>query len=203
MDSIKINELNHYIHDIIDDIRVMARDFSNKETFSHYSTLLGVITPTGLLGAIRENVEQKKLMKFLSTKIYRDMSFDELGFHLVRRAMDVCEKQSQLQKLTSPSNPLYYENVKLIIDSFEDCRKKWEGIAPKVLMEELKLTDGDTIQLGPQIEFETQSQYLMMDLPDEYKKYHKIVKRLQRGPACSVILIIFIAAITLAACSIL
>ena len=203
MEENNIEVLNAQINEILDDVRLMARDFSTKETFSHYSTLLGVLTPGGLLGGIRENAERKKLFKFLDTKIYRDMSFDEIGFKLIEIAEDVCDKQIQFQKLTSQSDPRYFDNVKSIIDTLEKCRKRWGEIAPNVLMEELKLKNGSTIQLGPQVEFEMQSEYIKMDLPDDYKKYHKKVKQLQKGPTCSVILFIFIAATVLAACSLL
>ena len=59
-----LEELNLHINKLLAEVQQMTKDFSNLDSFSHYNQLISALSPTGLLGALRENAEQKKLMKF-------------------------------------------------------------------------------------------------------------------------------------------
>lgn len=203
MEERTLEELNLHIKEVLDEIQQMTKDFSNLDAFSHYNQLLGVLTPTGLLGALRENAEQKKLMKYLKTKIYKGMSFDEIGDKIVEMAEDLSKNQIEVQKKTSPSDECYYGNVKHIVDALEKCRDAWEAISPKVAMEELTRSDGVKIQLGPQIEYWMQCELVKMDLPKDYDRIKRSVKQVQSGGGCMVLIAISMATGLLAACSIL
>lgn len=203
MEEKTLEELNLHIKEVLDEIQQMTKDFSNLDTFSHYNQALGALTPTGLLGALRENAEQNKLMKYLKTKIYKDMSFDEIGDKIVEMAGDLSKNQIEVQKKTSPSDECYYGNVKLIVDALEKCRNAWEAISPKVAMEELTRRDGSKFQLGPQIEYWMQCELVKMDLPKDYNRIKKSVEQVQNGGGCMVLIAILMATALLAAGSIL
>lgn len=195
-----LTALIKHIEEVLKEVSQMTNDFSNTKTFSHYNTLSMALAPYGILGALREKSEQKKLRKFLETKIYKNMSFDEIGDRLVELARDLCESQAKVQHIISSEDEAYYGNVRRIIDNLEVCYKKWFDISPKVAMEELHYANGDTIQLGPQIEYWMQLEYIKMDLPEEYKRITKAVKKVQKGGSGCVILLFLLSSSLLTAC---
>lgn len=199
-----LEELNLHINKLLAEVQQMTKDFSNLDSFSHYNQLISALSPTGLLGALRENAEQKKLMKFLQTKIYKEMSFDEIGVKIAIIAEDLSMTQVEVQKKTKPSDDCYYGNVRLIVNALEKCKDAWEAISPAVAMEELKRKDGSTLVLGPQVEYWIQLELIKMDLPQEYERIKKSVKKAENGGSgCMVILALATATGLLAACSIL
>lgn len=202
MENKSLDQLNLHINEVLENVRQMTNDFMNTETFSHYYLLLGVLTPTGLLSAIRENSEQKKLRKFLETKIYRNMSFDEIGFYLVDIAKDLSQTQVEIQKIVSKENEKYYGNVERIIVALEKCKKSWYEISPKVAMEVLTLSNGTTFQLNPQVEYEMQLEFVKMDLPPKYNRIKKSIKQTQSGKGCMIIIAITLT-VFLSACSLI
>jgi len=199
-----LEELNQHIEEGLVEIRKMTADFPSIERFSHYNELLAVVTPTGILGSIRENHQNKKLYKYLSTKIYKGMSFDEIGMLLTEAAEDLSNTQVKVQKLTTPSDPCYYDNVKKIIDTLAECRTEWIKIAPEVTKEELtRASDGAKFFLDPQVEHWMNCEYIKMDLPQDYNEIKRSVDRVKGGNGCMVIILIAISATILAACSVL
>lgn len=202
MEEKRLEELNLHITTVLNEVHQMTKDFSCIDSFSHYNSLAGVLAPAGLFGALRENAEQKKLMKYLSTKIYKDMSFDEIGYKIADIAEDLSNTQIEVQKITSTTDDCYFGNVRLIINALEKCKAAWEAISPKVAMEELKCKDGTTLQLGPQIEYWMQCEFVKMDIPKEYDRIKKSIKKAQNGSGCIFTMLIFITSF-LAACSML
>ena len=202
MEEKSLDQLNSHLEEVLEDVYQMTKDFMNTETFSHYSQFLSVLTPSGLLGAFREKTEQKKLRKFLETKIYRNMSFDEIGFNLIHIAKDLSETQAEIQKRVSKDDEKYYGNVELIIETLEKCMNSWQEISPKVAMEVLTLANGTEFQLGPQVEFEMQIEYAKMDLPPKYNRIKKSIKQAQNGSGCMIIIVIALTTF-LSACSVL
>lgn len=200
MEEKTIELLNRHIDRVLDEVRQMTKDFPNLDTFSHYNQFLGILTPTGLLGALRENAEQKKLMRYLKTKIYKDMSFDEIGNKLVDISKDLSKTQIEVQKLVKQTDECYFGNVKAIIDTLSACKDNWIAISPKVANEELTRNDGVKISLGPQVEYWMECEFIKMDLPKEYDRIKKNVKQVQSGSGCMVLIAISLASL-LAACS--
>lgn len=158
-----IEELNQHITDVLEDVEQMTKDFASLDTFSHYNQFLGALTPTGILGAIRENVEQNRLKKYLETKIYRDMTFREIGYKLVDITQDLVETQNEIKKRATTTEEGHPENIAKIFRTLMDCRKAWVAISPKVAEETLTLTNGDEIQLGPRIEVLMWDEFAKMD----------------------------------------
>lgn len=199
----ELNELKSHIDNVLKDVKQMADDFINQKEFSHYNSFLGAIAPTGILGSLREKSEQKKLRKFLETKIYKDMSFDQIGYKLVTIATDLCNTQIKIQKLLQKEDEDYYGYAVKIIDEMELCRNRWFNISPKVAMESLTLADGTKIQWGPQVEYEMQSEYIKMDLPDEpkYKTLKKEVEKAEKGSTGCLVLLMILSSSFLVACS--
>ena len=200
MEEKTLEQLNRHIETVLDEVRQMTKDFSNFDTFSHYNQFLGVLTPTGLLGALRENAEQKKLMKFLKTKIYKDMSFDEIGDKLVDISEDLAKNQIKVQKLANQTDECYFGNVKAIIATLSACKDSWRAISPQVANEELTKSDVAKMALGPQVEYWMECEFVKMDLPKEYDRIKKSVKQVQSGSGCMVLIAVSLASL-LAACS--
>lgn len=64
-----LDQLNTYIKNGVAILQNMADDFPNITRFSHFSQLAFLAAPAGILGGLREGIQNKKLRKYLSTKI--------------------------------------------------------------------------------------------------------------------------------------
>ena len=152
-----LDQLNSYIREGVALLQKMANDFPNIERFSHYSQLAAVLTPTGLLGGLREGIQNKKLTRYLGAKIYNGMAYDELGDFVQYAAEDLSKAQIKVQRMVSPSDAIYYGNAKSIMDVCLKYLKEWKKIAPSVYDEDVTLNNGEEVSLGAQIKFWTHS----------------------------------------------
>ena len=199
-----LDQLNSYIKEGVALLEKMANDFPNIERFSHYSQLAAALTPIGLLGSLREGIQNKKLARYLGTKIYNGMAYDELGDFVQQAAVDLSKAQIKVQKMVSPSDAIYYGNAKSIMDVCLKYLTEWKGIAPEVYKEEVTLNTGNKVNLGDQIEFWTQKELVNMELPEgEYKEIKANVKAIVGGSGCMVFIGIVLATSLLAACTLL
>lgn len=200
-----LEELNNYINKGVEKILQMSNDFRSLTRFSHYSQFAAVLTPTGLLGSLRESIQTKKLMRYLGTKIYDNMSYDSLGFYMAAAAENLSKAQAKVQKMVSPSDPAYFGNVRSIIDALLKYHTEWKDVAPEVYAEELTLKSGEKFYLGVQMEYEMHKFFTQMELPDgEYKEIQRNVKNVDNGGSgCMVFIGIILTASLMAACSIL
>lgn len=198
------DQLNNYIKDGVTILQKMVNDFPSITRFSHYSQFAAVLTPSGLLGSLREGIQNKKLMRYLGTKIYNGMAYDELGDFVQQAAEDLSKAQILIQKMVSPSDPMYYGNAKCIMDVCLKYLAEWKEIAPEVYKEEVTLNNGDKVNLGDQIEFWVQEKLVNMELPEgEYKDVKANVKAVVNGNGCMVFIGIILTTSLLAACSLL
>ena len=200
-----LEELNNYIKDGVEMIQKMANDFPCLTRFSHYSQFAAVLTPAGLLGSLRESIQTKRLMKYLDTKIYNNMSYDSLGFYMANAAENLSKAQAKVQKMVTPANPVYFENVRAIIDSLLKYHTEWKEVAPEVYGEELTLKSGEKFYLGIQMEYEMHKFFTQMELPEgEYKEIQKNVKNADNeGSGCMVFIGSILTASLMTACSLL
>jgi hypothetical protein len=199
-----LDQLNSYIKEGVALLQKMANDFPNIKRFSHYSQFAAVLTPSGLLGSLREGIQNKKLARYLGTKIYNGMAYNELGDYVQQAAEDLSKAQIKVQKMVSPSDAIYYGNAKSIMDVCLKYLAEWKEIAPEVYKEEVTLNTGDKVNLGDQIEFWTQKELVNMELPEgEYKEVKSNVKAVVCGSGCMVFIGIVLASSFLAACTLL
>ena len=189
--------LNEFIKNKLDELNKMANDFTKIERFGHYNSLLEAALPGGLLGTIRENIQEKKFDKYLKTPIYKGLGFAEIGISLVDYAKELCEAQKIIQGIVSKSDSCYYGNVEAIIETVNRCQKEWVNIAPKVANEAIEDSDGSTFSMGPQVEYEINLEYVKMDLPEKYNSIKKTVN--QAGKGCMVPIMMIIGSSLLAA----
>lgn len=198
-----LDQLNTYIKDAVAILQKMTNDFPSITRFSHYSQFAAVLTPGGLLGSLREGIQNKKLKRYLGTKIYNGMAYDELGDFVQQAAVELSKAQIKVQKMVSPLDPMYYGNAKSIMDVCLKYLAEWKEIAPEVQNEEVTLNSGDNVNLGDQIEFWVQKELVNMELPEgEYKEVKANVKAIVNGSGCMVFFAIILTASLLAACSI-
>ena len=197
-----LDQLNAYIKDGVAVLQKMTNDFPSIKRFSHYNQFAAVLTPGGLLGSLREGIQNKKLMRYLGTKIYNGMAYDGLGDFIQQAAEDLSKAQIKVQKMISPSDPMYYGNAKSIMDVCLKYLVEWKEIAPEVYKEEVTLNTGDKVNLGAQIEFWVQEELVNMELPeDEYQEVKDNVKTVIKGSGCMVFVGIVLGTSLLAACS--
>lgn len=199
-----VDELNLYIKMGVKKLNNMASDFTKIERFSHYNELMAVLTPCGISGSIRENAQQKKLKKYLEKKIYHNRTYDNLGFFMLGAAENLVTAQERIQKKVAKSNPIYWNNVRIIIDALLKYNNEWKDIAPEVYAEELTLKDGTTFQLGFQLEYEMHKELMRMEFPKgEYNQIKKNVKNIGNGMGCMTLIAISFIGTMLASCVIL
>lgn len=199
-----IDQLNNYIQEGVAILQKMADDFPKLTKFSHYSQFAAVLTPGGLLGCIREGIQNKKLQRYLGTKIYNNMAYDELGDFMVKAAEDLSKAQIKLQKALPPSDPIFYGNTRIIMNVFLKCLAEWKEIAPEVYNEEITFSTGDTVNLGDQTEFWIHKELVNMELPkDEYKEVKKNVKDVTNNSGCLLFIGILFITSLITACTLL
>lgn len=182
--------LNLFIKNKLEELNMMANDFTKVERFGHYNSLLEAALPGGLLGSIRESVQEKKFDKYLKTPIYNGLGFAEIGVSLIQYAQELCEAQKKIQGIVPKSDSCYYGNVETIIETVNRCQKEWVSIAPKVANEAIEDKDGSTFSMGPQVEYEINLEYVKMDLPEKYNSIKKTVNQAGKGCVVPVLLVV-------------
>ncbi|MBR3713452.1 MAG: hypothetical protein IKP73_06425 [Bacteroidales bacterium] len=198
MEEKTANELMQYMDDVLNEVRQMRKDLSTLDTFSHYNQFVGALMPTGILGAIREGIENKKLQKYLSTKIYKDMSYDEIGYKIVDIARDLSETHAKVQKMIPKEDKNYDGYASNIVEVLSDCLATWKQISPEVAMEEITQSDGKTIQLGPTMLHKLYKEFDKMDTPS-YFLVKEILRKIEHPRiwdndvvlGCGVLILIF------------
>ena len=75
MEERNLDALQQEFESKLQEIRTLTLGLNSVERFSHHSkSIVTAFSLIGITGAIRESAEQKKLQKFLDTKIYNGIT---------------------------------------------------------------------------------------------------------------------------------
>lgn len=160
-----VEQYTSEIKSICDTLISDAETFHALEPVSHLSQAKIQFTG-GILGAIREAKEDKRLYKLINEPICRELSFFRYAYYLIDVTKELVEKQTEIQKLISSDNPLYYDNVKIILASVSMASDAWLRYSPDMANAGLQIGDEKNISLGLSVDYYTKTEMKKMALPD-------------------------------------
>ena len=120
----------------------------------------------GIVGVFARMRDDKKIRTFLETPILDGMTYQQLAEQMEKYTKSLAETHKQIQSNLAKEDPLYYGNVRRIINVIEECHKAWFNMAPIVANESMngKIT-GSTLS---ECVLSSMAQHLkIMDLPDD------------------------------------
>ncbi len=161
----RVKELVLELNSIVDELKKMCLFLSSQETVSHLSQSTWQ-WQGGIMGAIREHKEEKRLLKIMNTPLYNGKSYYQLCFYIISKTEEMVEKQQEIQSLIDKSNDLYYDGVKKIFSIVIDCIKSWHDYAPDVARASITVGEQKNVALLPTIEGWTKDEIKKLDLPE-------------------------------------
>ena len=148
----------------------LADAISQLEPVSHLSKAK-IQWTGGVLGAVQEVREGKRLEKLINEPIYNGMSFYQLAFYIATCCETMVDKQLEVQKLVSPDNLAYYENTKLIAFSVNAAHNAWYNYSPDMANEGITIGDEKNVALNPSVLGSIKEDTAKLDLPPELQSY--------------------------------
>lgn len=162
-----VKQYTEEIKDLCNTLLSDAEIFNSLEPVSHLSQAKIQFTG-GILGAVREIKENNRLEKMINAPICREYSFFKYAFYLIDTTTELVEKQIEIQNNTSPDNPQYYENVKLILSAVSAASGAWLRYSPDMASAKLRIGDEKDVSLGLSVDYYTKKEMKRMNLPEGY-----------------------------------
>ena len=164
MISSGINELNAKINKIIDTFSNISKFLRGKEqaTYLNHSKIQWT---GGIIGAISEYKEDKRLEKLLNAPLYDDLSFYKMTWFIIEETNKMVDNQLEIQKLCTIKDDIYYGNVKRILESTLDIIEAWYNYSPEAAEASLTIGDQKDVGLYATVEYQTKQALKKLDLP--------------------------------------
>lgn len=198
------DELRNYIKAGIDKLYEVDNELKGVENYSFRNKVLMTLTQPTVFNGLRENAEQKKLRQYLSKKIYRSLSYDEIGEYLLDCAEKLSTAQAMLQRKIGKVSDDYYKYASLIIKTLKACHNKWKSISEDTYNSEVtRASDQFTYAIGPQHWYWIEKEFIKMDIPSEYSYVISDVNHVSNNKGCMIYALIALGTTLLAACSLL
>lgn len=166
--STNLFELNKEIDTIIEKFSDISRSLRGKDQAS-YLNHSKIQWTGGILGAIAEYKQDKRLEKLLNAPIYGDLSFYKMTWFIIDETEKLVDKQLEIQKLSTPEDEVYYGNVKRIFDSLTELIQAWYNYSPEAAEASLTLGDQKDVGLYLTVDYQTKNLLKKLDLPPQLK----------------------------------
>lgn len=148
----------------------------------------------GILGAIQDVKEGNRLEKLINAPIYKDFSFCKFAYHIMAECERLVDKQLEVQKLTSPDNPMYYGNVELIMYSIQYSYDAWYNYSPDMASANITINDVENVDLNLSVRHYTKEDIDKLDLPPKYKSHNETKSQeKENSGGCLGIIILLVA----------
>lgn len=169
MEERNLDALQQEFESKLQEIRTLTLGLNGVERFSHHSkSIVTAFSLIGITGAIRESAEQKKLQKFLDTKIYNGMDYEGVARHIGNISKQLANLQQQIQQQNSNN-----DNIAKMVKALDDCYNAWYRISPAVADEELRTPNGGTDTLSNMARYVIRKPFNELDVPKQYE-YMKV-----------------------------
>lgn len=155
------SEIQKKCNDLIEEAKVIAQ----LPHVSHLSKSWLQFTG-GILGAIHDYREGKRLEKLMNTPIYKDISFYQYAWHLIDITENLVEMQLEVQKECSENDTCYFDNVIQIINSVSTAHIAWYEYSPDMAMEGIKVGEEDNVSLELTVKSCIKESFCKMHLPE-------------------------------------
>ena len=166
----KINDLNEKIDAVIEKFSDISRCLNEKDEATYLNHSKWQWTG-GIIGAIAEYKQEKRLEKLLDTPIYGDLSYYKMTWFIIEETEKMVDAQAEIQKLTTPQDLIYYENIKKILDSLLGIIQAWYNYSPEAANASLTIGKEKNVGLYLTVDYQTKELLRKLDLPPELKLY--------------------------------
>ena len=166
--STNLFELNKGIDTIIEKFSDISRCLRGKDQAS-YLNHSKIQWTGGIIGAISEYKQDKRLEKLLNAPIYEDLSFFKMTWFIIEETEKLVDKQLEIQRLSTPEDDIYYGNVKRIFIALTEVIQAWYNYSPEAAEASLTLGDQKDVGLYLTIDYQTKNLLKKLDLPPELK----------------------------------
>jgi hypothetical protein len=136
------------------------------------------------------------LEKLLNEPFYKEWSYFKFAFRIIERAEVLVEKQLEVQKNTTPEDPVYFDNVKLISDSICTVREAWRHYSPDMANASITIAGQKDVALWPTVYGYTKDEIVKLDLPPSLK-WLKSTKKNESGGCFGIILALVLMPLSL------
>lgn len=171
-----------------------AEEIAKMEPVSHLSKSF-IQWNGGIMGAIQEHKEGKRLEKLLNAPFYKDWSYYQFAFHIIECAGVLVGKQLEVQKMKTPEDPVYFDNVRLISDSVNTIREAWRLYSPDMANASITIAGQKDVALWPTVYGYTKDEIVKLDLPPALQ-WLKRPQRNDNGGCFGVVLLLFLSGLS-------
>lgn len=149
----------------------------------------------GILGALQENKEMKRLEQLINVPICKDWTFYTYAFHLIDIAEELANIQLKVQELSTEEDSCYYDNVRLIVQSIDEAHRAWYGYSPDMAVAGIRVGDKDNVSLELSVDTFTKEEVKKLHLPPELSFIND--EKTNKGGCLGLILILLIPSLAL------
>ncbi len=140
-----------------------------------------VISGVGVLGYFQQKKEMQRMKEFFETQIYDGLTYDEIGFLIVKKVEQLCECVKTIQDSLSHGDPDYFSKIEPIVHTFEETFEKYHNVSPDACEFDLQLNEGGTLNLYYDLPKFVYSKITELDLPIDNSYVQNKVKRGVKG----------------------
>ena len=122
----------------------------------------------GILGAIREYREDKRLVKLINKPIVDGYSFYSYAIHICQQADAISSLIMEYQKIVSKDSEDYYVPIEPAINTTMKAFTTWYNLSPDMAVAPITIGDEKDVALGPSVKLSIKESFAKLDLPEKY-----------------------------------
>jgi hypothetical protein len=177
-----IENLTQEIVDKLAELEEMINQLKSLSPVSHKSKAK-IQFVSGVLGAIQENNENKRLNKLINEPLVNGKSFYQIALLYIPQTADyLVEKQLRIQQLVDKEDKRYYGFVVDIFNYIDKLTNAWYNYSPDMANEVLKIGD-DEGALAPSVLNWTKESIKKLDLPQNVAEHYAEMEKGQPSPS--------------------
>ncbi len=196
-----IETLTQEIIDKLSELEEMTNKLESLSPVSHKSQAK-IQFVSGVIGAIQENNENKRLNKLINEPLVNGESFYHIALFVIPQAADyLVERQLKIQQLVGKEDKRYYGFVVDIFNYIDKLTNAWYNYSPDMANESLTIGDQKNVALAPSVLNWTKESIKQLDLPQNVAEHYAEMEKGQPDPSGCFGSFVLIASISITAFS--
>lgn len=172
-----IESITQEIIDKLSELETMSEKLSSLSPVTHRTK----VQWTGIIGAIQENKENKRLVKLINEPLVDGQSFYCIALNVIPEATDyLVERQLKIQQLVNKDDIRYYVFVVDIFNYIDKLTCAWYNYSPDMANETITI-ENEKGALAPSLYDWTKDEIKKMDLPENLAKHYAEIEKKQSG----------------------
>lgn len=185
-----IEDLIKKLDSILSELKEMTQALSKLESVSHLSKS-SIQFNGGILGAIREHKEGKRLEKLINQPIYKEKSFYNLAGMILNYTEDIVKILSDIQKCITKEDSRYYDTVTISYATITEAYVAWYNYSPDMANEGITIEGQENVALGPSVVSLVKQEFAKLDLPESIKN-DVVKKETTESGGCFGVILLFV-----------